>query len=680
MPFQTPITIATALERMHRHEYVLPAIQREFVWGADRICTLFDSLMRGYPVGSLLFWKVDGDTVGSLTFYDFVRTYHQRNSPHCPVLDVEKGKSVTAILDGQQRLTALNIGLRGSHAEKLPRLRASNPAAYPVKKLYLDLLAPPADAEMDLAYRFRFLSPSEVAASDDGEWWFEVSRIRAMTGGQDVFSFVATEQLPPAAGQMLFKLYEVVHVQPTINYFEESAQELEKVLRIFIRVNSKAVALSYSDLLLSVATAQWRERDAREVIHQLVDDLNETGEGFAFSKDLVLKAGLVLLGKGDIRFNVANFDRQTMLEMEEAWDGIDRSLRLAALTLSFFGFSSTTLQADSVLIPVAHYLHLRNLDESYLSSAQHAADREEMRTWLMRSLVQSGIWGSGLDTLLSGLRGVLDVEARGGFPRQALEREMARQGKSLRFDTAQIEDLLDTRYGTRAYPLLALLYPGVDVRGTFHIDHVFPKSRFTAARLRGAGIEADEVDTLIDRANRLANLQLLEGAENVDKRAKLPKAWMTEAYPNPEARAGYVSRNDLGDVPEAVTGFAEFYEQRRSRMRDRLVALLDARPTDPDAAPVPRPVEHDVVAPRRAGSGRRDIGAHIASAFEGLPDGAFLTVREIRAHRSDEYGDEFPSAGAISARLFPSSGRCTVPGVEPGADERGVRGARRRSA
>ena len=84
--------------------------------------------------------------------------------------------------------------------------------------------------------------------------------------------------------------------------------------------------------------------------------------------------------------------------------------------------------------------------------------------------------------------------------------------------------------------------------------------------------------------------------------------------------------------------------------------------------------------PGRATSARRDIGAHIASAFAELPDGTFLTVREIRRHRSDEYGDEFPSAGAISARLFPSSGRCTVPGVEPGENERGVRGARRRSA
>lgn len=61
-------------------------------------------------------------------------------------------------------------------------------------------------------------------------------------------------------------------------------------------------------------------------------------------------------------------------------------------------------------------------------------------------------------------------------------------------------------------------------------------------------------------------------------------------------------------------------------MRDHLVAMLDARPADPEAVPVPRPVEDDVVAPRRAGSARRDIGAHIASAFEGLPEGAFLTV------------------------------------------------------
>src|SRR5690242_18556641 len=133
MPFQMPITIAAVLQRIQAQEYVLPAIQREFVWNADQITRLFDSLMRDYPIGSFLFWKVDGERSSEFKFYGFIRDYHQRKSPHCPVLDLPSGKSVTAILDGQQRLTALNIGLRGSHAVRLPGKWWKNDASYPVK-------------------------------------------------------------------------------------------------------------------------------------------------------------------------------------------------------------------------------------------------------------------------------------------------------------------------------------------------------------------------------------------------------------------------------------------------------------------------------------------------------------------------------------------------------------------
>jgi hypothetical protein len=72
---------------------------------------------------------------------------------------------------------------------------------------------------------------------------------------------------------------------------------------------------------------------------------------------------------------------------------------------------------------------------------------------------------------------------------------------------------------------------------------------------------------------------------------------------------------------------------------------------------------------------RRDVGAHIESAFAEQPSGAFLTVAEIRTHKSTEYGDDAPSAGAISARLFPASGKVSLNGVTPGQNEKGVRGA-----
>lgn len=75
---------------------------------------------------------------------------------------------------------------------------------------------------------------------------------------------------------------------------------------------------------------------------------------------------------------------------------------------------------------------------------------------------------------------------------------------------------------------------------------------------------------------------------------------------------------------------------------------------------------------------RRNIAAHIKSAFEGVEVGTFLTVAEIKAHRSEEYGDDSPSAGAISARLFPASGKCTVEGIEPGTGgDKNQRGARK---
>ena len=106
---------------------------------------------------------------------------------------------------------------------------------------------------------------------------------------------------------MLYAVNEMVHKAQSINVYEETTPDLDKVLDIFIRVNSGGTVLSYSDLLLSIATAQWKIRDARREIHEFVDELNKIGQGFAFTKDVVLKAGLVLAEVGDVGLKVTNF-------------------------------------------------------------------------------------------------------------------------------------------------------------------------------------------------------------------------------------------------------------------------------------------------------------------------------------------------------------------------------------
>src|SRR4051794_2407738 len=84
MSFERPITIKEAIDNIQKKIFLLPAIQREFVWSSYQIELLFDSLMRGYPVGSFLFWKIDKDSLSQFQFYEFIRNYHERDETHNP--------------------------------------------------------------------------------------------------------------------------------------------------------------------------------------------------------------------------------------------------------------------------------------------------------------------------------------------------------------------------------------------------------------------------------------------------------------------------------------------------------------------------------------------------------------------------------------------------------------------
>ena len=324
MGFLPPMPVADTLQKIHQRAWVLPAIQREFVWSRDQIRRLFDSLMRGYPVGSFLLWEVDPGQVDDYTFYDFLTHYHERKNPYATKVDRPLNQGVTAVLDGQQRLTALVIGLYGSHAEKLPNKYFTNPDAYPIKRLYLNLIEPPptADEELGLRYNLRFLTDDEAAAQVDGiQVWFRLGDILKLSDSGPAIMTVVGERFSDAghikaAFHNVFALYDAVRQKPVVNAYLEETTDADKVLDIFVRVNSGGTKLSNSDLLLSMATNQFKELDAREQVRSLVAELGETPGRFRFSKDLVLKAGLVITEAPDIRFKISNFTTANMELLE----------------------------------------------------------------------------------------------------------------------------------------------------------------------------------------------------------------------------------------------------------------------------------------------------------------------------------------------------------------------------
>ena len=575
MAFQTPMTIKNAITCISKNEYVLPAIQREFVWNTDQITRLFDSLMRGYPIGSFLFWDVKKENCQDYKFYGFLADYHERDNRHNPHLDLTGENSITAILDGQQRLTALNIGLRGSYTERTKYKRPTTADAYPKKRLYLNLLEPIEGEDVELMYNLQFLTEEE-AQNVIGKHWFLVSQIQKFEDLKEIFNYLRNNNIFESEfpQECLCKLYEVICKERLVNCFLEEDQELDKVLNIFIRVNSGGTVLNHSDLLLSIATAQWRNEDAREVVHDLVDDLNRTGQGFDFTKDFILKSCLVLADIPDIGFKVRNFTRKNMEKIETSWTEISDALRLSVNLASQFGYNWKTLTANNALIPIAYYLLKRELSVRFLDRAEFSEDRQKMHQWITRAILKTGTFGSSTDTTLRSIRETIESN-HDSFPIDAIENSLKKFGKVLSFETEEIEDLLDQTHGKRlTFSVLSLLYPHVDFRNHFHEDHIFPKSQFTKTKLQKAGVPEEQIDEFISCRDKVANLQLLEGMQNQQKSSKMPNEWLNES--NSINNDVWKERNFItGDIPTDIRDFMNFYNQRREKMKFELTKILD---------------------------------------------------------------------------------------------------------
>ena len=110
----TTLTVNQLIEKIDTGELGLPELQRPFIWKDSKVRDLFDSMMRGYPIGYLMLWE-------------------------CPSLDKKKSIGVDAhsydspkevIIDGQQRVTSLYAVMKG---KKVINSKSSKPLISPCK-------------------------------------------------------------------------------------------------------------------------------------------------------------------------------------------------------------------------------------------------------------------------------------------------------------------------------------------------------------------------------------------------------------------------------------------------------------------------------------------------------------------------------------------------------------------
>lgn len=581
--YEGAVTIKKTLDKIDEGQFVLPAIQREFVWKADQICKFFDSLMQGYPFGTFLYWHVKTENIDKFKFYEFMLDYHERDHPYCLEKKNIKKEPLTAVLDGQQRLTALNIGLRGTMSWKLPHKRLTSPDAFPERELYLDLLSDGERDENGVRYKFSFLNNKKLDEGKGEHCWFRAKLV--WEKGDDLVELL--NMIPDSldsdkrkhAQRVLGQFFNVVHNRNLVSSYEEKEQDLEKVLNIFIRMNSGGTELSYSDLLLSIAVAQWEDIDARKEIRKLVDEINRIGDGFNFSRDLVLKAGL-MMSVENVAFKVENFNKENMARLENNWEKVREALLFSVELIASFGFSGRTIRADSAILPVAFYSYHRQLEESYLRHKSYEQDRKNIREWFVRSLLKSsGIWGSGLDSLLTALRNTIKNHDANDFPYSKIKEVMAHSGKPIHFEADEIEDLADISYGdNRLFSMMSLIFPFIKDKHEFHIDHIFPKKHFTNSDLQKSFPESskEKIEQIIENSNRIANLQLLIGAKNKEKNKKMPLRWLEEDIPK-EEQESYARIHLLDGLSNCMTDFPNFYDKRREIIKEEIAKILNVK-------------------------------------------------------------------------------------------------------
>jgi hypothetical protein len=356
-----PRTLFRILEDIQRNELLLPHIQRAFVWEDEQMVKLFDSLMRSYPVQTLLFWRTK-ENIKARKFMTTIDRDVELSTLYEPS-KTPAGVDKTFVLDGQQRIQTLHALFCGGVA---------TPEGG-VAEAYFDVTAGAAEINGgDLLHQVQF-SPTPLTLP-----FYRIRNLQEVDAQKESASIAddLNDKLDPIlttesaeARKAREKLVRKNIAQLTSLLREDKyfwIEELDgvandfayrKILNIFVRVNSGGTKLTAADLMFAAMKEGWE--DIEENLDQTVDMLNDGR--LSFDSDLALKAMITALGEGAERspekFSGVNGE-VLLIKLKDNWkhseetfqqlrDFIDQDLRL---------FSDKTIFTYNAFIPLFDYI------------------------------------------------------------------------------------------------------------------------------------------------------------------------------------------------------------------------------------------------------------------------------------------------------------------------------------
>lgn len=557
MKYET-ISIKDIIKMLNEKKIYLPEIQRSFVWKAEQIEKLFESIFIGYPIGTLLFWKTTKNDINKneIILYDFIKDYHERDSKNN-----DKSSTIASdyenyfiTLDGQQRLTALYIGLQGSTAYKTHNTWWKLDESFPKKKLYFNLDAKGLndDDDDEIIPIFKFFEDGKVPKNNK---WIIASDILKFNDLNDIIRYTNNNELTDEESGNISKFWgNITSINPPIiHYLNIESDSYEDVLNIFVRLNSYGTPLSKSDLLFSTMLLEWK--GGRETIEKLIKDINNKGNKFNFSKDFIMRTCLVLSG-ASVNLKIDSFKKDKIIYIRDNFERISLSIKKAVDSLVKLGYSDEMLSSQNALIPYIYYLYKGGNEKNITG----------LKKYLAVSQLKN-LYGVASNAALTSTRAALEKLncKKVDFDIILFDSVILVGDRDFKIRESDIISYMDKEIGKYTFYILSLLYPNLKLdQVKFHQDHAHPYNAFE--HLDKTKLTKEQIDRWKILRNTLPNLELLEGGENESKKDMPLTEWINKGN-----KVEYSDEKESTDL----YNFENYYNKRKENMIAELKKLFE---------------------------------------------------------------------------------------------------------
>ena len=312
-------TFSSLIAEIEKGQIKIPQFQRDFVWTIQKSAGLMDSILKGYPIGTFIFWKTK----------DRLRSVRSLGGQTLP--EPEKGESVDFVLDGQQRLTSLYACLKGIAIQRIDSNKTDD-----FSKIYINLKSEENEQ----------IVVTEIASEDEKSF---ISILDLLTG-----DFTVLASYPNEYHEKL-KIYKNRIESYQYSIIQVKDAPIDIATEIFTRINVGGKPLSLFEIMVAKTFDYELDFDLSEKYQKLIDNL-KPHDYETVSDATVLQTVAMIITSECKRQVILKLDKSEFINTwDSATDAIERAVEYFK---SFYRIPvSQLLPYNALIVPFAYFFY-----------------------------------------------------------------------------------------------------------------------------------------------------------------------------------------------------------------------------------------------------------------------------------------------------------------------------------